>query len=154
LIKLLKEFTIIFVYTYKDLKGIPPKIVLHRIELDTIVPPIHQTRCQLNFNYVIIVKQDIDKLLDVGFIKLVEEATSWLSPIVVVPKKNGKLRIYVDFKNLKILTKTNPYLLPFTDEVINIIIGHEVYTFLNGFLGYHQIPIAAEDQHKTTFVIN
>jgi hypothetical protein len=82
-------------------------------------------------------KQDIEKLLDVGFIKLVEEATSWLSPIVVVPKNNGKLRIYVDFKNLKVLTKMDPYLLPFTDEVINIIIGHEVYTFLNRFLGYH-----------------
>ncbi len=137
MIKLLKEFKIVFAYTYKDLKVIPPKIVLHRIELDTIVPPTHQARCQLNFNYVIIVKQDIDKLLDVGFIKLVEEATSWLSPIVVVPKKNGKLKIYVDFKNLKVLTKTDPYSLPFTHEVINIIIGHEVYTFLNGFLGYH-----------------
>jgi hypothetical protein len=95
----------------------------------------------------------MDKLLDVGFIKPVEQTTSWLSPIVVVPKKNGKLRIYVDFQKLKVSTKKDPYLLPFMDEVINIIIGHEIYTLLNKFLGYHHISIALED-HKTTFVIN
>jgi len=43
-------------------------------------------------------------------------------------------------------------LLPFIDEVINIIVGHEVYTFLDGFCKYHQISIALEDQHKSTFV--
>jgi hypothetical protein len=90
---------------------------------------------------VIVIKQNIDKSLDVGFIKPIEEATAWPSPIMVIPKKNGKLKIYVDFKNYKILTKEDPYLLPFTDEVINIVIGHEVYTFLNGFLRYHQISI-------------
>jgi hypothetical protein len=55
---------------------------------------------QFNPNYAIIIKQDVDKLLVVGFIKLIEEAT-WLSPlIVVVPKKNGKLKICIDFKKL------------------------------------------------------
>jgi hypothetical protein len=96
----------------------------------------------LNLNYVIIIKQNIDKLLDASFIKLVEEATSWLSPMVVIPKKDGKLRIYIDFKKFKVSTKKDPNSLPFTDEVINIVIGHEIYTFLNGFLGYHQISIA------------
>jgi hypothetical protein len=52
-------------------------------------------------------------------------------------KKNGKLKICVDFKKLNVDTKKDPYLLPFTDEVINTITGHEVYTFLNGFSGYH-----------------
>jgi hypothetical protein len=73
---------------------------------------------------------------------------------VVVPKKNGKLRIYVDFRKLNIVTKKNPYPLPFMDEVINKIVGHEVYTFLDEFSRYHQISIALEDQHKTTIVTN
>jgi hypothetical protein len=50
----------------------------------------------MNSNYVVVVKQDLDKLLVVGFITLVEEVT-WLSSIVVVPKKNGKLQICMDF---------------------------------------------------------
>jgi hypothetical protein len=75
LIELLKEFQDVFAYTYKNLKGIPLEIVRHQIELDTTVSHAHQTRYQLNPNYIVIVKQDIDKLLVVGFIKLVEEAT-------------------------------------------------------------------------------
>jgi len=76
--------------------------------------------------------------------KHVEKAT-WLSPIIVMPKKNGKLRICVNFKKLNATTKKDPYPLPFTDEVINIVTRHEVYTFLDGFSGYHQISIAPED---------
>ncbi len=92
-------------------------------------------------------------MLAAGFIKLVKEA-SWLSPIVVVPKKNGKLRICVDFKKLNAVVKKDPYPLPFTNEVINTIIGHGVYTFLDGFFGYHQISIALKDQYKIAFVID
>ncbi len=71
------------------MKGIPPDIAQRWIELDTLIPPIHQARYWLNPNNVAIVKQDINKLLATSFIKPMEEA-NWLSPIVVVPKKNGK----------------------------------------------------------------
>ncbi len=75
LIKLLKEFKDIFVWIYKDLKGIFPNIAQHWIELDTSIPPVHQARYWLNLKYAAIVKQDIDKLLVASFIKHVEEAT-------------------------------------------------------------------------------
>ncbi len=93
-----------FAWTHKDLKGIPPKLAKHKIELDTSIPPTHQVRYKLNPNYVAIVKHDIDKLLTTRFIQPIEEVT-WLSPIVVVPKKNGKLGICVDFKKLNKATK-------------------------------------------------
>jgi len=70
------------------LKGIPPDVTQHRIELDTSIPPAHQTRYWLNPNYAAIIKHDIDKLLAACFIKPIEEAT-WLSLMVVVPKKMG-----------------------------------------------------------------
>jgi hypothetical protein len=63
-------------------------------------------------------------------------------------------RICVDFKKLNATTKKDPYPLPITDKVINTIDGHEVYTFLDNFLEYHQISIAPKDQHKTAFVID
>jgi hypothetical protein len=43
-------------------------------------------------------------------------------------------------------------MLFFTDEVINTIVGHEVYSFLDGISGYHHILITPKDLHKTTFV--
>ncbi len=92
-------------------------------------------------------------MLAIGFIKLVEEAI-WLSPIVVMLKKNGKLRIYLDFKKLNATTKKDAYPLPFIDGVINIVTRHEVYTFLDGLFGYHQISITLEDRYKIAFVID
>jgi hypothetical protein len=94
----------------------------------------------LNPNYITIVKHDVDKLLTANFIKPIEKAT-WPSPIIVVLKKNENLRICVNFIKLNVVTKKDPYSLPFTNEVINIVVRHEVYTFLYGFFRYHQISI-------------
>jgi hypothetical protein len=73
------------------------------------------------------VKQNIDKLLAAGFVESIKEAT-WLSPIVIVPKKNGKLRICIDFKKLNATTKKDPHPLPFTYEVLNIVAEYEAYS--------------------------
>jgi hypothetical protein len=69
-----------------------------------------------------------------------------LQPIVVVPKKNGKLKICIDFKNLNVAAKKNPYSLPF------IVARYETYSFLNEYLRYHQIFIVPKDKYKTTFI--
>jgi hypothetical protein len=58
------------------------------------VIPVQQRRYRINPNYAAKVKEEIDKLLRVGFIRLVKRAI-WLSPIVVVPMKNGKLLVCV-----------------------------------------------------------
>ncbi len=76
-----------------------------------------------------------------------------MSPIVVVSKKNGKLRIYIDFRKLNATTKKDPYPLTVT-EVLNTIAGYETYSFLDGYSRYHQISIALEDNYKTPFVID
>jgi hypothetical protein len=70
---------------------------------------------------------------------------------MVVPQKNGKHKICIDFKKLNVATKKDPYPLPFTDEVLNTIAGYEAYSFLNGYSRYHQISIILEDKYKTTF---
>jgi hypothetical protein len=69
-VQLLKEFKDVFAWTYKDLKGIPLELPQHTMELDITIPPTHQVRYRLNPNYVTVVKQDINKLLAVGFIHL------------------------------------------------------------------------------------
>jgi hypothetical protein len=61
--KLLLEYKDIFVWTYKYLKGIPPKLAQHCNELDTLIPLAHQTKYKMNPNYVVVVKQYKNKLL-------------------------------------------------------------------------------------------
>ncbi len=129
------------------------KFVQHKIELDTSIQPTHQTRHKLNPNYVAAIKHDIDKLLVVSFIQWTKE-TIWLSPMMIVPKKIGKFKNCIDFRKLNEATKKNPYLLPFSNEILNIVIGYEAYRFLDGYSGYHQIFIAPKDKYKTTFVTN
>ena len=95
-------------------------------------------------------KTQIDRLLAAGFIYQVEY-TKWASPVVIVLKKNGKLRVCVDYKPLNDATKRNYYPLPF-QEILNEVAGHERYSVMDGYSSYFQIPIAKEDQLKTTFI--
>ena len=68
------------------------------------------------------------------------------------PKKNGKIRVCVDYRKLNAATITDVFPLPFTDGVLDTIAGHEVYSFLDGFSRYNQIQIHPEDQEMTTFI--
>ena len=74
--------------------------------------------------------------------------------MVVQPKKHDpkKLRVCVDYRWLNKGTKNDPFPTPYADEILNEVVGHECYSFIDGFSGYNQVPIAKEDQHKTTFV--
>jgi len=74
--------------------------------------------------------------------------------MVVQDKKIGEIRICVYLRKLKDACVTDPFPTPFTDEVLDNVGGKEAYSFIDGFSGYHQIMIAKEDQHKTTFAID
>jgi hypothetical protein len=74
------------------------------------------------------VKEEIDSLLNVGFIYPVSNS-KWLYPIVIVPKKvgaDGKVKIQVcqDFQNLNAVTKNDYFPLPFTDIILDHVSGH------------------------------
>ena len=71
----------------------------------------------------------------------------------MVPKKNGKIKICVDYRKLNAATESNPFPLPFCDTILDLVTGHEIYTFLDGFSGYNQILMAPKDRDKITFII-
>lgn len=74
--------------------------------------------------------------------------------MVVQPRKHDpkKPRACADFIWLIKVTLIDPFWTPFTYDIINEVVGHECYSFTDGFSGYNEIPIEKEDQHKTTFV--
>ena len=63
----------------------------------------------MNPNYVVPVNEEIDKILKIGFIRSVKQIT-WLSPIMVVTKKNGKMLICINYRKLNVVTITNKHL--------------------------------------------
>jgi hypothetical protein len=105
----------------------------------------------MNPNYALKVREDLDKLLDVGFIYPIK-TTQWLSPLVIVPKKYGKLQICVDYCKLYAQTKKDPFPLPFLDSILDYVVGHEMYYFMDGYSSYNQVKMAKEDKEKITFI--
>jgi hypothetical protein len=90
--------------------------------------------------------------LEVGIIEPVEES-EWIGPMVVQDKKSREIEIFVDIRKLNDACLHDPFPTHFTDEVLDNVGGWEVYSFTDGFSGYHQIKISKEDRHKTTFAI-
>jgi hypothetical protein len=92
-------------------------------------------------------------MLEAGIIEPVKES-EWISQMVVQDKKQGRgIRICVDLRKLNDACLHNPFPTPFTDEVLENVGGHKAYSSTDGFSGYHQIKIAQEDRHKTTFAM-
>jgi len=104
----------------------------------------------MNPNLREIVKEELQKFLDVGFIYPISDS-EWVSPLVIVPKKNGKWRVCADYRALNKATQKDHFPLPFIDQVLDSLSGKKFFSFLDGFSGYNQIKIAPQDQDKTTF---
>ena len=98
----------------------------------------------MNPKYEMIVKDEIDKLLNAGFIYEIKH-TKWVSLIVIVMKKNGKIWVCLDLKKVNAATVRDHYPLPFTEHVLERVVGHEAYSFLDGFSGYNQVSIDPKD---------
>ena len=94
-----------------------------------------------------LVKKEIQRLLDAKFIKIIKYA-KWVSNIVPVMKKNGKVRICVYFRNINLATPKDEYLMPVVDLLVDRIAGYEYLSFMDGYSGYNQIQICEEDVDK------
>ena len=115
-----------------------------------------------------VVKKEVLKLLFAGIIYPVPHS-EWVSPVQVVPKKGGmtvvknkknelipqrtitRWRMCIDYQKLNKVIKKDHFLLPFIDEILERLVNHSFFCFLDGYSGYHQIPIHLDDQSKTTF---
>ena len=62
-----------------------------------------------------------------------------------------KIRVCIEYRKLNAATRKDHFSLSFIDQMLERLAGLEYYCFLDGYSGYNQIPIAPEDQEKTTF---
>jgi hypothetical protein len=78
--------------------------------------------------------------------------TEWVSNLVLVAKKQGTIRVYVDYQDLNKTCPKDNYPMPFIDQIIDNCAGSIIFSFMDGFFGYNQIEILPTDQHNTTFI--
>ena len=132
------------------MKGVHLSVCTHHIYIKEDCKPVRKPQRRMNLALKDIVKEELQKLLDVGFIYPISDS-EWVSPLVLVPKKNGKWRICVDYRELNKATKKDHFPLPLIDQVLDGLAGKKLFSFLDGFSGYNQIQISPKDQDKTTF---
>ena len=91
------------------------------------------------------VKDEVMKFKQAGAMKEVFYA-KWLANTVVVKKKSGKWRVCVNFTDLNKACPKDHFPMPRIDQLVDATIGHPQMSFLDAFHGYHQIPLALDDQ--------
>ena len=95
-------------------------------------------------------KEEILKQLSVGFL-LVVEYLEWLANVVLVPKKDGKARVCVDFQDLNKASPKDDFPLPHID-MLDSTTGHSMLSFMDGFFRYNKILMAPKDMENTSFI--
>ncbi|CAM8940836.1 unnamed protein product [Rhodiola kirilowii] len=168
LVKVLRHHKLAIGWTLADLRGVSPTVCMHHILLEDGAKPSREPQRRLNPIMMEIVQKEIQKLLDADIIYPISDS-QWVSPVHVVPKKTrimveedaaGKMvttrvkngwRMCIDYRKLNAVTRKDHFPLPFIDQMLDRLAGKPFFCFLDGFSGYNQIPIAPEDQEKTTF---
>ena len=95
------------------------------------------------------VAEELQKMKDAGIIQ--ESKSDWSSAIVPVEKKNGKVRICIDYRRLNDLTRKDNYPIPRMDEQTDKFFGIRVFSTLDCASGYYQVMMDPKDRHKTAF---
>ena len=93
-------------------------------------------------------KEEIQKQLSVGFISVIEYP-KWQANVVLVPKRDDKFRVCVDFRDLNKASLNDDFPLPRIDMLVDSTVGHAMLSFMYGFSGYNRILMAPEDREKT-----
>lgn len=96
------------------------------------------------------VKEMIEDLCANGIIR--ESESEYASPIIVVSKKTGDLRLCVDYRALNKKTYKDKYPMPLIEDQIDRLNGQKYFTTLDLASGYHQIPVAEDSKHLTAFI--
>ena len=124
-------------------------VIKHRI-ITGDAPPVAQPAYQASPKKLDFIKREVADLLQKGMIR--KSASPYASPVVVVGKKGGDMRLCVDYRKLNAITKPNMYPLPRIDNILDSFNGSDWFTTLDLASGYWQVAMDEADVEKTAFI--
>ena len=95
------------------------------------------------------VKRQVDQLLEWGIIR--PSVSPWSSSLVTVQKKDGGVRLCIDFRAVNECTQPDPYQMPLIDEILEVLASARFISKVDLNKGFHQIPVVESDVAKTAF---
>ncbi|WRX14220.1 Reverse transcriptase domain - like 10 [Theobroma cacao] len=149
--ELLREYVDVFAWSYQDMPGLNTDMVVHKLPLEPDCKPIKQKLRRMKPEMLLKIKEEVKRQFDAGFLE-VAKYPEWVANIVPVPKKDGKVRMCVDYRDLNKASPKDSFPLPHIDTLVDNTAKHALFSFMDGFSSYNQIKMAPEDMEKTTFV--
>jgi transposase InsO family protein len=125
-------------------------VVRHRIELTNSLP-FKQRHRRIPPSMFEEVRNHLHQLLAAGIIR--RSHSPWASPVVLCRKKDGKLRMCIDFRALNDRTIKDSYALPRIEEILDSLSGNEYFSVLDMKSGYHQVELEEEHKERTAFTV-
>nr|XP_023885550.1 uncharacterized protein LOC111997666 [Quercus suber] len=149
-LKLLVEYKDVFAWTYKEMHRLNPSIVVHHLAIKKGVHPVKQAQRRFRPELIPQIETEVNKLIEASFIREVQYP-EWIANIIPVKKKNGQIRVCVDFRDLNNACSKDDFPLPITEVMVNATTGHEALSFMDGSSGYNQIRMNPKDEELTAF---
>jgi hypothetical protein len=144
-IKLFNKYKDIFAWTYDDLKSYDTNIIQHIIPMKPQIKPFQHKLRKMHPSLEPQVKANLNKLLATRTLFPIRH-TQWIVNLVPVRKKNGDIRLCVDFRNLnKASEKDNCHMPPMAQN-LQCVYSYEMLSLLDGFYGYNHVLVAHDDQ--------
>ena len=131
---------------------IDPEIAQHHIDTHDHMMPIKEKLRRMRTEWLLKIKEEVTKQLKVGFIKPVHQV-DWVANVGPVLKKDGKVRMCVDFRDLNKACPKDDFPLLHIDVLVDNTAGSALMSFMDGFSIYNQIKMAPKYMTKTTFTI-
>ena len=128
--------------------GIDPELAQCHIDTHSHMVLVKQKLRRMRTEWLLKIKEEVTKQLKVGFIKPLHQV-DWIANVVPVPKKDEKVRMCVDFRDLNKACPKDDFPFPHID----VLVDNALMSFMDGFLGYNQIKMALKDMTKTTYTI-
>ncbi|KAK8930623.1 hypothetical protein KSP39_PZI016616 [Platanthera zijinensis] len=134
----------------EELAGLPPKREIEfEINLEQRARPVAKTPYRMAPKELAELKVQLQELIDKNFIR--PSSSPWGAPVLFVKKKEGTLRLCVDYRELNKLTVKNKYPLSRIEDLFDQLVNARVFSKLDLRSGYHQLRIKEEDIFKTAF---
>ena len=131
--------------------GIDPNVITHHLNVCPTYKPMRQKKKVFAPERDSAIKDKVQKLIAVKFIREVYYL-DWLANVIMVKKANGKWRMCVDFTDLNKACPKDSYPLLCTDQLVDSIAGHKLLSFMDTFSGYNQIRMDETNQENTSFI--
>jgi hypothetical protein len=148
LVPVVDEYPDVFL---EELPGMPPdRDIECVIDLIPETSPITKRPCRMTASELAELKKQLGDLQQSGFIR--PSSSPWGAPVLFFKKKDGSMRMCVDYRALNEVTIKNKYPLPRTNDLFDQLKGAKYLSMIDPRSGYHQLKIRESDIPKTAFV--